>query len=104
MARWSLAFASVARARSDTPPQGATGSPDRAAADLEATPITAATDAAKHLMVNVRIDDNGAYRFVVDTGADRTVLATDVAGDSATSSGKGDAKRGGSYKPSKRSP
>ena len=77
----SLAFASVARAQSDTPLQGATGSPDRAAPDLEATPITAATDAAKHLMVNVRIDDNGPYRFVVDTGADRTVLATDVAAE-----------------------
>jgi predicted aspartyl protease len=77
----SLVVASVARAQSDTPLQGATGSPDRAAPDLDATPITAATDAAKHLTVNVRIDDSGPYRFVVDTGADRTVLATDVAAE-----------------------
>jgi predicted aspartyl protease len=77
-----LAFASViARAQSDAPPQGATGSPDRTAPDRGATPIAGATDAAKHLTVDVRIDDRGPYRFVVDTGADRTVLATDVAAE-----------------------
>jgi predicted aspartyl protease len=32
-------------------------------------------------MVAVRIDGNGPYHFVVDTGADRTVLATEVAGE-----------------------
>src|SRR5450432_2517059 len=78
----SLAFASViARAQSDAPPQRATGSPDRTAPDRGATPIAGATDAAKHLTVDVRIDDRGPYRFVVDTGADRTVLATDVAAE-----------------------
>ena len=78
----SLAFASVmARAKSDTPPQAATGSPDRAAPDRDVPPISAASDAAKHLRVSVRIDDRGPYGFVVDTGADRTVLATDVAAE-----------------------
>jgi predicted aspartyl protease len=77
----SLAIASVAKAQSDTPLQGATGPPDRAAPDRDAPSIAAATDAAEHLTVNVRIDDNGPYRFVVDTGADRTVLATDVAAE-----------------------
>jgi predicted aspartyl protease len=78
----SLAFASViARAKGDTPPQDATGSPDRPAPDRDAPPISAASDAAKHLTVKVRIDDHGPYGFVVDTGADRTVLATDVAAE-----------------------
>ncbi len=78
----SLAFASViARAKGDTPLQDATGPPDRAASDLDTPPITAATDAAKHLTVSVRINDHGPYSFVVDTGADRTVLATDVAAE-----------------------
>jgi predicted aspartyl protease len=78
----SLAFASViAWAKGDAPPQGATGSPDKAAPNRDAAPISAASDAEKHLTVNVRIDDHGPYSFVVDTGADRTVLATDVAAE-----------------------
>jgi len=40
-----------------------------AAADQDATPINAATDAANHLMVDVHINGNGPYHFVVDTGA-----------------------------------
>lgn len=39
------------------------------------------TDTQQHLTVAVRIDGQGPYRFVVDTGADRTVLATDVAAE-----------------------
>src|SRR5271165_2924381 len=73
----SLAFASViSRAQSPTPLRGTTGA---AAPERDTSPITADTDAEKHLTVSVRIDGNGPYRFVVDTGADRTVLATDVA-------------------------
>ncbi len=69
-----MAFASViSRAQSATPPRGATG---EAAPEHDTSPITA--DAEEHLTVTVRIDGNGPYRFVVDTGADRTVLATDV--------------------------
>jgi predicted aspartyl protease len=45
----------------------------------DAAPVAAATDAANHLTVSVRIDGSGPYRFVVDTGADRTVLAADIA-------------------------
>ena len=48
-------------------------------ADQDATPINAATDAANHLMVDVHINGNGPYHFVVDTGADRTILASEVA-------------------------
>jgi predicted aspartyl protease len=53
--------------------QGEPSSPP--AADTIAT----ATDAAQHLTVNARIDGAGPFRFVVDTGADRTVIADDVA-------------------------
>ncbi len=72
-----MAFASViSRAQSATPPRGTTGA---AAPEHDTSPITADTE--KHLTVTVRVDGNGPYRFVVDTGADRTVLATDVAAE-----------------------
>jgi len=68
----SLALTSIAaRAQIAPPPR---------AAEEPAT-LDTATDATKRLSVAVRIDGNGPYRFVVDTGADRTVLATDVAAD-----------------------
>ncbi|HEY3730145.1 MAG TPA: retroviral-like aspartic protease family protein [Steroidobacteraceae bacterium] len=41
--------------------------------------INAASDAAQRLTVNVRLNGTGPYRFVVDTGADRSVVADDVA-------------------------
>jgi predicted aspartyl protease len=41
--------------------------------------VAAGTDAARHLTVDVQIDGKGPFRFVVDTGADRTVIADDVA-------------------------
>ena len=54
-----------------------------AAPERDTSPITVDTDTdtdtEKHLTITVRIDASGPYRFVVDTGADRTVLATDVA-------------------------
>ena len=77
----SLAFASViSRAQSATPLRGTT---DAAAPERDSFPIIADTDTdtEKHLTVTVRINGNGPYRFVVDTGADRTVLATEVAAE-----------------------
>ena len=41
--------------------------------------VDAVTDPQKHLTVDVLINSEGPFRFVVDTGADRTVLADDVA-------------------------
>lgn len=41
--------------------------------------IAASNDAAKHLTVPVSINGHGPYHFVVDTGADRSVIADDVA-------------------------
>jgi predicted aspartyl protease len=49
--------------------------------ERDSSAIAAATDAAKRLRVPVQIDGNGPYRFVVDTGADRSVLSADVAAD-----------------------
>jgi predicted aspartyl protease len=46
----------------------------------EAAKIAADKDAANHLTINVMIDGKGPFRFVVDTGADRSVIAEDVAG------------------------
>jgi predicted aspartyl protease len=75
----SLAFASIMAKAQGVSPLGRVESADTAASDQDTTPISAATDAASHLMIAVRIDGNGPYHFVVDTGADRTILATEVA-------------------------
>jgi predicted aspartyl protease len=62
----------LAKAQTASPPPGSAGEQDT-------TQINAATDAASHLMVEVHINGHGPYHFVVDTGADRTVLASEVA-------------------------
>ncbi len=85
----SLAMASIlARAQTASPPSGSVGSATTAAPEPDATPINAATDAASHLMVDVRINGNGPYHFVVDTGADRTILASEVAAELGLSHGE----------------
>jgi len=43
-------------------------------------PIGTAIDPNQHLAIEVMLDSQGPFRFVVDTGADRSVLAEDVAG------------------------
>lgn len=55
----------------------APGTPSNGADD--AARVAAATDAAEHMTVPVMINGRGPFRFVVDTGADRTVIADDVA-------------------------
>jgi gag-polyprotein putative aspartyl protease/Aspartyl protease len=85
----SLAMASIlAKAQTAPPPFGSVGSAITAAPEPDATPINAATDAASHLMVDVRINGNGPYHFVVDTGADRTILASEVAVELGLSHGE----------------
>ena len=85
----SLAIASIlAKAQTGSPPFGGVGSAVTAAPEPDPTPINAATDAANHLTVNVRINGNGPYHFVVDTGADRTILASEVAVELGLSRGE----------------
>ena len=72
----SWAFASVVSRARGSPPRDTV---DAAAPQFDASAITADTE--RLLTVGVRINGNGPYRFVVDTGADRTVLAEDVAAD-----------------------
>jgi predicted aspartyl protease len=69
----------MAKAQKASPPPGGVESAVPAVSDRGTVPIAAATDAASRLMVAVRIDGHGPYHFVVDTGADRTILATEVA-------------------------
>ena len=69
----------LARAQTASPPRGSEGSGIAGAPEQEATPINAATDVASQLKVDVHINGNGPYHFVVDTGADRTILAGEVA-------------------------
>jgi predicted aspartyl protease len=45
----------------------------------DAARVAAATDPYKHMTVPVMINGKGPFYFVVDTGADRTVIADDVA-------------------------
>lgn len=46
----------------------------------DSTRLPAATDKSQHLTIAVQINGRGPFRFVVDTGADRTVLANTTAG------------------------
>jgi predicted aspartyl protease len=73
----SLAFPSIARAHERNPSSWKRCAYSSSPADVPA-PITAATDTANRLTVPVHINGQGPYRFIVDTGADRTVLATEV--------------------------
>lgn len=41
--------------------------------------VAASIDPAQHLTIGVMIDDKGPFDFVVDTGADHTVISDDVA-------------------------
>jgi predicted aspartyl protease len=85
----SLAVASIlAKAQTASPPFGSVGSAITAAPERDATPINATTDAANHLMVDVRINGKGPYHFVVDTGADRTILASEIAVELGLSRGE----------------
>jgi predicted aspartyl protease len=75
----SLAVASVtSRAQSLLTPRNRSGTADTPSASQDNLPVAASTDTANHLTVNVQIDGHGPYRFVVDTGADRSVLAAEV--------------------------
>lgn len=56
--------------------------------EQDTTRINAVTDAASHLMVDVHINGHGPYHFVVDTGADRTILANEVAVELGLSRGE----------------
>lgn len=60
------------------PPTDETDKPDTFALD---------TDAHYRMMVDVNIGDRGPYSFVIDTGAERTVIAQEVAQQLALKSG-----------------
>jgi predicted aspartyl protease len=66
----------LARAQT-TPPSG---SANPALPPGDAARIAAGKDAANHLTINVTINGKGPFHFVVDTGADRSIIAEDVAG------------------------
>ncbi|MDE2112563.1 MAG: aspartyl protease family protein [Alphaproteobacteria bacterium] len=70
----SLLFASMP-ARAQRVPAGA---PQPPSLTRDVTKVTADTNAANLLTTNVQINGRGPFQFVVDTGADRTVIADDV--------------------------
>ncbi len=47
--------------------------------DSDIARIAAGTDLSRHLTIAVMINDKGPYHFVVDTGAELSVLADNVA-------------------------
>ena len=74
----SCAFPSlVAKAQGTPLPQGPL--PPQPSEQPDASKIAAATDRAQHLTIGVQINGRGPFRFVVDTGADHSVIAEDVA-------------------------
>jgi predicted aspartyl protease len=70
----------LTRAQSGSAPNGSSEF-STAVTTPDSLPIIASTDDAAHMTIDVRIDGRGPYRFVIDTGADRSVLATDVAAE-----------------------
>jgi predicted aspartyl protease len=85
----SLAMASIlAKAQTPSPLPGGAGSAVTDPPDSDTARINAATDAASHLMVDVHINGHGPYHFIVDTGADRTILASEVAVELGLSRGE----------------
>ena len=94
----SLAMASILAKAQTVPEMDATGAAaavtSPAGASPAGTPVNAATDAANRLRVVVHINGHGPYHFVVDTGADRTVLASEVADDLGLSLGEQDVLKG----------
>ncbi|MDP2260397.1 MAG: retroviral-like aspartic protease family protein [Caulobacter sp.] len=58
---------------------GGLPSPDAEAAPDQDGAVRAGFDAVRRMLVDVAIDGAGLYRFVVDTGANRSVLSTEVA-------------------------
>lgn len=72
----SLAWASAVRA---AVPDVSAGKSCDAGPAGPATPIETKTDTANYLTVGARVNGRGPYRFIVDTGADRSILATEVA-------------------------
>jgi len=67
----------IAKAQSTSSPQSPP--PPTPSGQPDTSKIAAATDTAQHLTINVMINGKGPFRFVVDTGADRSVIADDVA-------------------------
>jgi predicted aspartyl protease len=79
---YSLAlYPLLCRAQSISSPSGSSESIQAQVSNPDSLPIAASTDAAAHMMIEVRIDGRGPNHFVVDTGADRSVLAADVAAE-----------------------
>lgn len=65
-------------AQAPEPPQAA---PAPAAAPEQAFAVGIGSDSAQRMTVPVSIDGRGPYRFIVDTGAERTVIARELAQD-----------------------
>ena len=63
-------------AQTPTPP---TGQNPAAPSTADTADIAARTDADEHLSIDVMVNGTGPYHFVVDTGAERTVLADTIA-------------------------
>jgi predicted aspartyl protease len=74
----ALIMASAAKAGGLPPLESQRCAYGSSPADLP-SPTAAGKEVADRLTVPVHINGNGPYHFVVDTGADRSVLATEVA-------------------------
>jgi predicted aspartyl protease len=75
----SLALASIMANARVPLPDGTDELPPASAPEPPGLRLTTARDNTHRLTVDVRINGLGPYRFLVDTGADRSVLATEAA-------------------------
>ena len=84
LAPWLAVLAGAAATASDPPLPGqyqATTSGPQAIASGEAAAMPLAADRHQRLTVAVRLGQSRAYRFLVDTGSDRTSVSRQLAGD-----------------------
>ena len=73
----ALAFAPALARAAALPP--ATTSAPAIPPKPSAEAIQAFLDATRRMTLDVSIDDKGPFRFMVDTGADQSVISTEVA-------------------------
>ena len=69
----------AAAARAGVPDLSGCNACEASGSPASATPLETKTDIANYLTVAGHVNGKGPYRFIVDTGADRTILATEVA-------------------------
>jgi predicted aspartyl protease len=78
-----LLSAAKAQAQTTQPPVEVPKTDPQINSETDTASLDAQTNAVEQLTVEVKVNDRGPYRFIVDTGAERSVLANTVADELA---------------------